>query len=73
MAEVLVNGTKLMAKFKVSVEAHVRQLFQVSQIENGLMQLKVLSFASGISKPDLPAQLLSAFHIKATKDGDKSG
>lgn len=33
MAEVLVNGTKLMAKLEVSEEAHVRQLFQVSQTE----------------------------------------
>ncbi|WP_148629559.1 hypothetical protein [Bacillus sp. E214] len=69
MAEVLVNGTKMIAKLDVSVEAHVRQLFQVRQTENGLMQLKVLPFGSGISKPDLPAQLLSAFQIKASRAG----
>ncbi|WP_139063785.1 hypothetical protein [Bacillus sp. FJAT-27986] len=60
----------MIAKLDVSVEAHVRQLFQVRQTENGLMQLKVLPFGSGISKPDLPAQLLSAFQIKASRAGE---
>ena len=69
MAEVLVNGTKLVAKMEVPVEAHVRQLFQVNQSESGLIQLKVLPFGNGHSTVDLPNQLLSLFHIKTSKVG----
>ena len=69
MAEVLVNGMKLMAKMEVSVQAHVRYLFQVSQTENGYIQLKVLPSGSGLSNDSLPYQLLNAFQLKPSKVG----
>ncbi len=69
LAEVFINGTKMMAKLEVSVEAHMRYLFQVSQTDNGLIQLKVLPFNNRLSKPDLPEQLLSLFQIKTSRIG----
>ncbi len=69
MAELMVNGTKLMAKMEVPVEAHVRYLFQVKQSENGLIQLKVMPSGAGITNRDLSDQLLSLFHIKSSKMG----
>lgn len=71
MAEVVVNGTKVMAKMEVPVEAHVRYLFQASLLENGLVQLKVVPSGSGGAKYDLPNQLLNLFHVKNSKLGSE--
>ena len=67
MAEVLVNGMRLMAKMDVSVQ--VRHIFQVNQSENGYIQLKVLPTGEGLSNDSLPNQLMNAFQLKPTKIG----
>ena len=69
LAEVIVNGTKLMAKVEAPVEAHVRHLFQVIQSDNGLVQLKIVPHVGSGSNENLPNQLLSIFHVKTTKMG----
>ena len=69
MAEVIVNGTKLMAKIEAPVEPHIRHLFQVIQSENGLVQLKIVPHAGNSTNENLPNQLLNIFHVKASKIG----